>query len=60
VRARIKPIGCAAVTDEATLAAALHLRSQEMSLRVIAARLVIATGKQKGQHSSPAVLPQST
>ena len=36
------------------LAAALHLRGQEMSLRDIAARLVIATGKKKGQHPSPA------
>ena len=32
---------------------ALHLRGQELSLRDIAARLVIATGKKKGQHPSP-------
>jgi hypothetical protein len=36
--------------------AALHLRAQEMSLRDIAARLVIATGKKKGQHPSPATV----
>ncbi len=49
-RARGKLIGGAAVTDDAMLAAALHLRSQEMSLRDIADRLVIATGKKRGQH----------
>jgi hypothetical protein len=38
------------------LAAALHLRGQEMSLRDIAARLVIATRKKKGQHPSPATV----
>jgi hypothetical protein len=38
------------------LAVALHLRGQEMSLRDIAARLVIATGKKKGQHPSPATV----
>ena len=36
------------------LAVALHLRGQEMSLRDIAARLVISTGKMKGQQPSPA------
>lgn len=55
-RARGKSIGGAAVTDDAMLAAALHLRGQEMSLRDIAARLVIATGKKKGQHPSPATV----
>lgn len=55
-RARGKSIGGAAVTDDAMLAAALHLRSQEMSLRDIAARLVIAAGKKKGQHPSPATV----
>jgi hypothetical protein len=48
--------GCrlgAAVTDEAMLAAALHLRGQELSLRDIADRVMIATGKKKGQHPSP-------
>ena len=34
----------------------LHLRSQELSLRDIAARLVITTGKKKGQHPSPATV----
>ena len=55
-RARGKSIGGAAVTDEAMLAVALHLRGQERSLRDIAARLVIATGKKKGQHPSPATV----
>jgi DNA invertase Pin-like site-specific DNA recombinase len=54
-RARGKSIGGAAVTDDAMLAA-LHLRGQEMSPRDIAARLVIATGKKKGQHPSPATV----
>ncbi|MGE5135250.1 MAG: recombinase family protein [Gemmatimonadota bacterium] len=55
-RARGKAIGGAAVTDDAMLAVALHLRGQEMSLREIAARLVIATGRKKGQHPSPATV----
>jgi DNA invertase Pin-like site-specific DNA recombinase len=55
-RARGKSIGGAAVTDDAMLAMALHLRGQELSLRDIAARLVIATGKKKGQHPSPATV----
>jgi len=38
------------------LAAALHLRGQELSLRDIAGRLVIATGKKKCQHPSPATV----
>ena len=38
------------------LAVALHLRGQELSLRDIAGRLVIATGKKKGQHPSPATV----
>ena len=45
-----------AVTDEAMLAAALHRRGQELSLRDIAGRLVIATGKKKGQHPSAATV----
>ena len=53
-RARGKAIGDAAVTDDAMLAVALHLRGQNLSLRGIAARLVIARGKKKGQHPSPA------
>jgi hypothetical protein len=32
------------------------LRGQEMSLRDIAGRLVIATGKKKGRHPSPATV----
>jgi DNA invertase Pin-like site-specific DNA recombinase len=55
-RARGKSIGGAAVTDEAMLAAALHLRGQELSLRDIAGRLVIVTGKKKGQHPSAATM----
>jgi len=55
-RARGKSIGGAAVTNEAMLASALHLRGQEMSLREIAGRFVIATGKKKGQHPSPATV----
>lgn len=35
---------------------ALHLRGQKLSLRDIAARLVISTGRKKGQHPSPATV----
>jgi hypothetical protein len=35
---------------------ALHLREQGLSLRDIAARLVITKGKKKGQHPSPATV----
>jgi hypothetical protein len=35
---------------------ALHLRDQELSLRDIAARLVITKGKKKGRHPSPATV----
>ncbi|MFJ2033200.1 recombinase family protein [Streptosporangium sp. NPDC087985] len=55
-RTRGKTIGGAAVTDDAMLAVALHLREQELSLRDIAARLVISKGKKKGQHPSPATV----
>ncbi|MDN5858894.1 MAG: recombinase family protein, partial [Pseudonocardia sp.] len=56
-RARGKSIGGAAVTDEAMLSHALHLRDQQhLSLRDIAARLIIATGKKKGRHPSPATV----
>jgi len=55
-RARGKAIGGAAVTDDAMLAVALHLREQNLSLRDIAARLVIAKGKKKGEHPSPATV----
>jgi DNA invertase Pin-like site-specific DNA recombinase len=55
-RASGKSIGGAVVTDDAMLAAALHLPGQEMSLRDLAARLIIATGKKKGQHPSHATV----
>ncbi|MGW5611654.1 hypothetical protein ACWEWI_37460 [Streptomyces sp. NPDC003753] len=35
---------------------ALQLREQEMSLRDIAAKLVITAGKKKGQHPSAATV----
>ena len=38
------------------LAVALHLRDQELSLREIAQRLVISTGKKKGQHPAAATV----
>ena len=38
------------------LAAALHLRGQDLSLRDIAGHLVIATEKKKGQHPLPATV----
>ncbi|MDN3028960.1 hypothetical protein [Streptomyces sp. S.PB5] len=52
-RLREKGIGGASVTDDDMLGMALHLRDQELSLREIAARLVIAKGAKKGQHPSP-------
>jgi DNA invertase Pin-like site-specific DNA recombinase len=55
-RARGKHIGGAGVTDDHMLSMALHLRGQELSLRDIAARLVITKGKKKGQHPSPATV----
>jgi DNA invertase Pin-like site-specific DNA recombinase len=55
-RTRGKHIGGASVTDNHMRSMALHLRSQELSLRDIAARLVITTGKKKGQHPSPATV----
>jgi DNA invertase Pin-like site-specific DNA recombinase len=56
-RRRGKAIGGAKVTDEAMLAMALHLRDNEnMSLRDIAARVVITKGAKKGQHPSPATV----
>ncbi|MGW7594930.1 recombinase family protein [Streptomyces asiaticus] len=55
-RKRGKTIGGAGVTDDHMLSMALHLRDQEMSLRDIAKRLVITTGKKKGQHPSPATV----
>lgn len=47
-RARGKSIGGAGVTDDHMLSMALHLRSQELSLRDIASRLVITKGKKTG------------
>jgi hypothetical protein len=55
-RTRGKTIGGATVTDDAMLSMALHLREQELSLRDIAARLVITKGKKKGQRPSPATV----
>ena len=47
-RTRGKSIGGAVVTDDAMLGMALHLREQNLSLRDIAARLVITKGKKEG------------
>jgi Resolvase, N terminal domain len=55
-RTRGKTIGGAAVTDDAMLSMALHLRDQQLSLRDIASRLVITKGKKNGQHPSPATV----
>jgi DNA invertase Pin-like site-specific DNA recombinase len=55
-RARGKHIGGAAVTDENMLSMALHLRAQNLSLRDIAARLVITSGAKKGRHPSAATV----
>jgi len=55
-RARGKAIGGAAVTDDAMVGMALHLREQNLSLRDIAARLIISKGKKKGRHPSPATV----
>ncbi|WP_231515462.1 recombinase family protein [Herbidospora cretacea] len=55
-RTRGKTIGGATVTDDTMLAMALHLRGQELSLRDIAARLVITKGKKKGKRPSAATV----
>lgn len=55
-RTRGETIGGAAVTDDAMLGMALHLRAQAVSLRNITARLVITKGKKKGRHFSPATV----
>ncbi|WP_206641664.1 recombinase family protein [Nonomuraea polychroma] len=55
-RSRGKAIGGAAVTDESMLSMALHLRDQHLSLRDIAARLVITKGKKKSRHPSVATV----
>ncbi|MET7300406.1 recombinase family protein [Embleya sp. NPDC005575] len=52
-RRRGKTIGGAGVADDHMVSMAVHLREQEMSLRDIAARLVITTGTKKGRHPSP-------
>lgn len=57
-RQRGKTIGGAAVVDDAMLSMALHLGENNYSLRDIAARLVITTGKKKGQHPSPPTIPR--
>jgi DNA invertase Pin-like site-specific DNA recombinase len=55
-RARGKTIGGASVIDDGMLSMALMLRGQQLSLREIAAKLVITRGKKKGQHPSPATV----
>lgn len=55
-RKRGKTIGGAGVTDPDMLSMALHLREQGVSLRDVAQRLIITTGKKKGQHPSPATV----
>ncbi|MCX4789804.1 hypothetical protein OG369_27580 [Streptomyces sp. NBC_01221] len=44
------------MTDDSMLSMALQKRDQEMSLRDIAKRLVIATGAKKGQRPAPAAV----
>ncbi|WP_308378084.1 recombinase family protein [Streptomyces sp. ISL-98] len=52
-----KAIGGVKVSDEDMLATARRLRDEEnLSLREIAARLVIRTGKKRGQHPAPATV----
>ncbi|WP_331761880.1 recombinase family protein [Streptomyces sp. NBC_01546] len=55
-RTKGKAIGGVKVSDEDMLATALSLREEGLSLRESAARLVIRTGKKKGQHPSPATV----
>ncbi|GGQ31484.1 hypothetical protein [Streptosporangium pseudovulgare] len=55
-RGRGEPIGGDAVTGDAMPSMALHLREQDLSLRDIAARLVITEGEKKGRHPSPATV----
>ncbi|WP_218026010.1 recombinase family protein [Nocardia miyunensis] len=55
-RKRGKTIGGATVVGDDMLSHALHLRAQGLSLRDIAARLVITKGKKKGQHPSSATV----
>lgn len=52
-----KAIGDVEVSDEDMFAIALRLRDDErLSLREIASRLVIRTGKKRGRHSAPATV----
>lgn len=55
-RTKGKVIGGVKVSDDDILAMALHLRSQGLSLRDMAARLVIAKGAKKGQRPFPATV----
>ncbi|WP_242433828.1 recombinase family protein [Streptomyces sp. CB01580] len=56
-RAKGKAIGGVPVSDDDMLATAVRLRDTEhLSLREIASRLVIRTGKKRGQHPSPATV----
>ncbi len=55
-RTRGKTIGGAGVTDDTMLSMALLLRGQELSLRDIAAKLVITKGKKNGRRPSPATV----
>lgn len=52
-----KAIGGVKVSDEDMLATALRLRDEEhLSLREIASRLVIRTGRKRGRHPAPATV----
>ncbi|WP_327135326.1 recombinase family protein [Streptomyces sp. NBC_01343] len=51
-----KTIGGAGATDDDMLFTALRLRDEELSLRDIAALLVISKDAKKGQHPSPATV----
>ncbi|MEV7357987.1 hypothetical protein [Kitasatospora sp. NPDC091276] len=55
-RKRGKTIGGATVADLDMLAMALHYRDQGLSLRDMAAKLVITTGKKNGRYPSPATV----
>ncbi|WP_432021252.1 hypothetical protein [Streptomyces sp. 1222.5] len=49
-------IGGVKVTDHDMRATAWRLRDEGLSLHEIAARLVIRTGKKRGQHPAPATV----
>jgi Resolvase, N terminal domain len=56
-RSKGKAIGGVPVSHDDMLATAVRLRDEEhLSLREIASRLVIRTGKKRGQHPSPATV----